>query len=553
MIRIVLLLFMCFIAQMSWGQRIQLGPNNRYGVIGADERLIFPYKYELNNMKILKSPAGEKIIGLKTQNKWLVFDGNGTRLTKMEFDDLGKHFSEGLWPVCRDKKWGYLDAGFNVAIEFQFDEANPFSEGLAAVKKGKWGYIDKTGKQIIPLKYAAAPGPFSEGLAWVREGRYYQYVDKTGKVVLSADYRTARTFSRGVAQVSNKADCFYIDRNGTKYQTYIEALKGIQREDHSAKDYASAGSAALSPKQRTVLGTVAAAPAGGNTQPPVAAAATTTARTVLTRQAPASAADSPEWSDVDSGIPHSPETNENTFAVIIANETYRRESSVDYALRDGEVFNQYCRNALGIPAGNIHYVPNATLNDIRAEIGWITKVAQAYKGEAKVIFYYAGHGIPDETTQSSYLLPVDGFGSDPESGYKLRSLYDNLASAPTVSTVVLLDACFSGAERSGRMLASARGVAIKAKPETPKGSVLVFSAARNDETAYPYKEKRHGMFTYFLLKKLKETGGNATMGELVEYVTDCVCRRSIVDNSKSQTPSVIPSSGLAAWEEIRLR
>ena len=54
------------------------------------------------------------------------------------------------------------------------------------------------------------------------------------------------------------------------------------------------------------------------------------------------------------------------------------------------------------------------------------------------------------------------------------------------------------------MLASARGVAIKVKQTIPVGNMVVFTAAQGDETAYPYKEEEHGLFTYYLLKKLQE-------------------------------------------------
>ena len=42
------------------------------------------------------------------------------------------------------------------AIESQFYEVKKFSEGMAPVmKNGKWGYIDKTGKIVINRSYAA--------------------------------------------------------------------------------------------------------------------------------------------------------------------------------------------------------------------------------------------------------------------------------------------------------------------------------------------------------------------------------------------------------------
>ena len=115
-----------------------------------------------------------------------------------------------------------------------------------------------------------------------------------------------------------------------------------------------------------------------------------------------------------------------------------------------------------------------------------------------------------------------------------------------------MDACFSGSQRSGEMLTAARGVAIKAKPTTPKGNMFVLTAAQGDETAYKYEMGQHGLFTYFLLKKLNESKGNVTFGELSEYVKTEVKRFSIVENGKSQTPSVRTSGSLSKnWENMK--
>jgi uncharacterized caspase-like protein len=209
---------------------------------------------------------------------------------------------------------------------------------------------------------------------------------------------------------------------------------------------------------------------------------------------------------------------------------------------------------LGLPETNIHYAADATLNEIRREVNWISQVAEAYNGEANLIFYYAGHGIPDESSKSAYLLPVDGYGSDVSTGYKIDDLYQQLGKLPAKTVTVLMDACFSGAQRSGDMLASARGVAIRATPGAPVGNMVVFSAAQGDETAYPYREKGHGMFTYFLLKKLQETKGEVTLGELGDYIATNVRQQSIVVNGKSQTPTVIPSATIGDnWKGMRLK
>ena len=239
---------------------------------------------------------------------------------------------------------------------------------------------------------------------------------------------------------------------------------------------------------------------------------------------------------------------------MIGNESYNKEAGVPFAANDGKIFAEYCKSVLGLPEENIHLAVNATLNDMKHEIGWLSKVLETRKGNAKAIFYYAGHGIPDEASKNAYLLPVDGYGSDISTGYSLEKLYADLGNVPSQSVTVFLDACFSGAKREGDMLASARGIALKANRGIPVGNVVVFSAAQGDETAYPYKKEGHGLFTYYLLKELKETKGDVTLKQLGNFVTEKVSQQSIVINSKPQTPTVIPAKTISGnWENWKLK
>lgn len=257
-------------------------------------------------------------------------------------------------------------------------------------------------------------------------------------------------------------------------------------------------------------------------------------------------------SPIDTDIPTTDYVNKNTFAIIIANEDYQGESKVEYAKNDGEVFKNYCHKTLGLPEKNVHYVANATLNNLIGELDWLQQVCKAFKGDASVIFYYAGHGLPNETTHSAYLLPSDGNSRLIRTCFSLNELYETLGKLPAKKVTVLMDACFSGAKRDGEMLASTRGVAIKPKASVPMGNMIVLSAAQGDETAYKYEETKHGLFTYFLLKKLKDTKGNVTMGELSSYLQDQVGRYSIVENGKSQTPSVQISAALISkWQSMK--
>ena len=259
-------------------------------------------------------------------------------------------------------------------------------------------------------------------------------------------------------------------------------------------------------------------------------------------------------SAVDENIPISNKKNTNTFVVIIANENYQSVADVPFALNDGNIFREYCLKTLGIPEKQIKYIPNATGNQIKAQVGWLKTICDVYE-DAQIIFYYAGHGIPDEKgVHSSYLLPVDGISTDITTGYKLDDLYATLGNIPAKNVTVFMDACFSGSKREQGMLASARGVAFKARSGMPQGNMVVFSAAQGDETAYPNNDERHGMFTYFLLKKLQDTKGNVTLQELGDYITKNVSQQSILLNGKSQTPCVTPSASLdASWREWKLK
>lgn len=259
-------------------------------------------------------------------------------------------------------------------------------------------------------------------------------------------------------------------------------------------------------------------------------------------------------SDVDVNIPVGKQKNENTFAWIFANENYQNVAQVPNAINDGSVFAEYCEKTLGLPKTNIHFVKDATYNNMRREMNLLKQIAEAYNESSKIIIYYAGHGLPDEATKAAYLLPIDGYCQDMATCYSLKDMYSALGAIPSSQVIILLDACFSGSQRDDKMLTSARSVVIKSKPATPSGKMIVLSAAQGDETAYSYADQRHGLFTYYLLKKLKESKGDVTLGDLYSYIKDNVVRKSLVINSKRQTPSVSSSSSLSkGWQKLKLK
>lgn len=106
-----------------------------------------------------------------------------------KYDELGE-YSEGMAPVRKGEKWGYIDTKGNELIPCKYDEASRFSEGVAAVSQnGKWGYINTNGETVIPISLEAVYAHvFKEGLAFVyNDVTTFSFIDKDGKEVYSGE------------------------------------------------------------------------------------------------------------------------------------------------------------------------------------------------------------------------------------------------------------------------------------------------------------------------------------------------------------------------------
>lgn len=103
-------------------------------------------------------------------------------------------------------------------VVYGYDDIYCLSEGLAMVKRDrKYGFIDQTGKVVIPLNYDWA-WSFNEGLAIVSQNDKYGFIDNTGKVVIPLKYDKADSFYNGVAGVLDRStgEAFYINRQGER-------------------------------------------------------------------------------------------------------------------------------------------------------------------------------------------------------------------------------------------------------------------------------------------------------------------------------------------------
>jgi hypothetical protein len=199
----------------------------KWGFIDKQGALAIPARYEAAH----DFAAG--LARVKLQGKWGFIDKQGKLVGQPAFDEASEH-QDGLARIMVAGKFGFVDLRGEVVIEPKLDYAGHFNSDrcLARVdtKKGdyfeqKFGYIDKSGKFVIPAKYGDTRD-FSEGLAAVKVNSPFSskqgpdntwgYIDKTGAYVITPRYYQVHEFSEGLAAVSPKtlAPFGYIDRTG---------------------------------------------------------------------------------------------------------------------------------------------------------------------------------------------------------------------------------------------------------------------------------------------------------------------------------------------------
>ncbi|WP_294673710.1 WG repeat-containing protein [uncultured Fluviicola sp.] len=114
---------------------------------------------------------------------------------------------EARFKIIENNKFGYIDQTGKVIIPPVFLNAGEFSDGLAAVRvNGRYGYIDIQGKFIIPAAFDYADA-FNFGFASVYINGNVKLIDKKGKEVINnRHYRNIRLISSNKAIVNDKKD-----------------------------------------------------------------------------------------------------------------------------------------------------------------------------------------------------------------------------------------------------------------------------------------------------------------------------------------------------------
>jgi len=237
----------------------------------------------------------------------------------------------------------------------------------------------------------------------------------------------------------------------------------------------------------------------------------------------------------------------NAYALVIGIEQYRQKlPQADFAVHDARTVTDYLTKVLGYPEENV-----VTLINEQASKGDFVKYIEKWlrnnvEQGGTVFVYYSGHGAPDPKTSSAYLVPYD---ADPsfidETGYSLARMYDALGKLPAKEVVVALDSCFSGAGGRSVIAKGARPLVMNLQNNMVLSkNMAVLSAASGAQMSSTYDDKGHGLFTYFMLKGIKNEDvtrpdGSIKINDLFSYLKPQVERIARKQYNNEQTPQMI--------------
>lgn len=156
-------------------------------------------------------------------------------------------FSDGAAWARKDNRWHAVDntGKYLFTLEKNLvpeeDGKSDFHEGLARVydkETKKYGYVDKTGKVVIPFEHDYQAGNFYDGLAVAYDATnaYYGYMDKTGKMVIPYQYANAASFKNGVARVKLGDRWTVIDTTGKDLLPQAYSAGTTSTEEHISSE-----------------------------------------------------------------------------------------------------------------------------------------------------------------------------------------------------------------------------------------------------------------------------------------------------------------------------
>jgi hypothetical protein len=159
-------------------------------------------------------------------DKYNFIDTSGTLLYEW------KEYDHDYHAIAGESKFGYINKNNVLVIDYLFDYAEDFKDGIAKVrigdrKTGKYGFIDKTGKLFSELYNEVSE--FEDGISIVESDGKFAVIDGTGKV-LSSWYSEIRPFVDDYSIVMQSDRYSFINKEGKQITLLYEKVYPFSEE-----------------------------------------------------------------------------------------------------------------------------------------------------------------------------------------------------------------------------------------------------------------------------------------------------------------------------------
>lgn len=244
-------------------------------------------------------------------------------------------------------------------------------------------------------------------------------------------------------------------------------------------------------------------------------------------------------------VPGAPQPH--AFALVIGIETYRDAPAAPGARSDAQRFVELVTTSLGLRRENVRVAidERATRSDVERELVWLKNNVPA---NGRVYFFFSGHGAPDASAGTPYVLPYDG---DPRfvgtTAIPLGDVLARLGETKASEVVAFVDSCFSGAGGRSVLPPGARPLVKMVDPKAPI-RVTLLSASSGAEISGPAADGTSGVFSKFVAQGLGQGladidgDGSITARELTDWIRPRVAREAKRDG-RDQTPALVTGSG----------
>jgi len=159
----------------------------------------------------------KKSIFVVKNNIGYIIDNKGNTLEKLEYNgiEIFEHNNKKYFKIENNNKFGIANSKFRILCPFNFLDISISSENLIAAKniKGKYGYINFSGKTIIPFLFDFAT-PFENGIAIVIIDDKYGAINLKGEIVIPIGYDLLKYTSYSNIRAELEDYFFYFDFTG---------------------------------------------------------------------------------------------------------------------------------------------------------------------------------------------------------------------------------------------------------------------------------------------------------------------------------------------------